>query len=66
MRTKVHELFPERSDAISGNNQDIVGRDLATAVEPIRRAEEILRHVGQSGFVAEADTLHDFVDGMYY
>ena len=65
MRTRVDEIFPERSNVISGNNQNVVGRDLATAVEPIRRAEEILRHVGQSGFVAEADTLRDFVDGMY-
>lgn len=65
MRAKVRELFPDRPELVQGNDQKISGRDLATAVRPVERAEGILKAIGQPGFVAEDDTIRDFVADMF-
>ncbi|CEN62672.1 hypothetical protein ASPCAL09304 [Aspergillus calidoustus] len=56
LRDRVRELFLDRPELA------IAGRDTS---KPISRAEEILRLVGQPGFVSEEQVLRDFVDSMY-
>lgn len=65
MRAKVRELFPDRPELVRGDNQVVSGRDMATARRPVARAEEILRGVGQPGFVSEDDIVRDFVGAMF-
>lgn len=47
---------------MTGQDQELSGRDLSNADQLIRRAEEILQEIGRPGFAAEEDILRDFVD----
>jgi hypothetical protein len=64
-RKKVRELFPDRPELVQGEDQLVPGRDLSYAPEPIARAEELLRGVGQPGYASEDDIIRDFVNSMF-
>jgi hypothetical protein len=64
MRRKVRELFPDRPELVRGEDQVLPGRDLSYAPGPIARAEELLREIGQPGYVNEDDIIRDFVTSM--
>ncbi|WYZ42275.1 hypothetical protein EsH8_V_001170 [Colletotrichum jinshuiense] len=65
LRRRVRELYPDRSDVITGDDLEIEGMDLSDATGPIQRAEKVLREVGQQGFTSEDDMLRDFVASVY-
>ncbi|RFU77341.1 aldehyde reductase ii [Trichoderma arundinaceum] len=62
LRHKIRQLYPDRLDLVSGEDLDLEGRDMSNADGPIKRAEEILKGLGQSGFMSVDDTLRDLVD----
>ncbi|KAF4437385.1 hypothetical protein F53441_13062 [Fusarium austroafricanum] len=62
LRRKIRLMSPKGKKLVEGEDQPQDGKDLANAEEPIRRAEEILREIGQPGFASEEDILRDFVD----
>jgi hypothetical protein len=65
LRHRVRELYPGRSDIVSGEDIDVVGRDLSTAPDPIRHAEGILKQVGRPGYTSMDDMLRGFVNSFY-
>ncbi|KAI0551403.1 putative aldehyde reductase 2 [Xylaria curta] len=65
LRLRVQELFPDRTDIVTGDDFVIEGKDLSTAPEPIQRAKEVLQEIGQPGFINEDDMLRKFVESMY-
>ncbi|KAH6954479.1 hypothetical protein DER45DRAFT_632868 [Fusarium avenaceum] len=62
LRHKIQALFPEKEGLVTGQDQDLSGRDLSNADQLIKRAEEILQEIGRPGFATEEDILRDFVD----
>jgi hypothetical protein len=64
MRHRVMELYPERG-IVKGKDQEIHGRNLSSADEPIQRSEEILKEFGRSGYISVDDIVHDFVASCY-
>jgi nucleoside-diphosphate-sugar epimerase len=65
LRHEVRRRWPGRSDIVGGDDLVIVGRDMSMADAPIRRAEEILKELGEDGFTSTEDMLGDFVASMY-
>ncbi|KAL5335356.1 NAD(P)-binding protein [Aspergillus crustosus] len=65
LRAKARELYPDRKDLVLGEDYDDIGRDIGDASEPIARAEEILREVGQDGYTGLDSLVKDFVDTFY-
>lgn len=65
LRQRVRELYPDRTDIVKGDDYEDLGRDLGDADALIRRAEEILRQVGQAGFNDLDGILRDYVDSCY-
>ncbi|KAM6476460.1 hypothetical protein HDV62DRAFT_384280 [Trichoderma sp. SZMC 28011] len=65
MRAKVRQLYPDRPELVKGEDSDVVGRDLSTADEVVKRAEEVLKELGRPGFISVDDTIRDFVDTVY-
>ena len=65
LRHRVRELYPDRPEIVAGEDLDIAGRDLSTAPDPIRHAEEILKQVGRPGYTSIDTMLRDFVDSVY-
>lgn len=61
LRHKIQALFPEKEGLVTGQDQDLSGRDLSNADQLIKRAEEILQEIGRPGFATEEDILRDFV-----
>lgn len=65
MRHITQKLFPDRPELVSGSDSDVVGNDVASALKPIARAEEILRTIGQPGFASVESIIRDFVASVY-
>ncbi|PYH75559.1 putative aldehyde reductase 2 [Aspergillus uvarum CBS 121591] len=65
LRHKVRELFPDRPELVTGEDQCRLGRDVSAAPGPIARAEEILRTIGQAGFTSEDQIIRDFVNSVF-
>ncbi|KAL4880191.1 NAD(P)-binding protein [Aspergillus karnatakaensis] len=65
LRAKVRELYPKRKDLVLGEDYEDIGRDIGDASEPIARAEEILREVGQDGYTSLDGILRDYVESFY-
>ncbi|OPB45768.1 hypothetical protein A0O28_0093350 [Trichoderma guizhouense] len=65
MRAKVRQLYPDRPELVKGEDSDVVGRDLSTADEVVKRAEEVLKELGRPGFISVDDTIRGFVDTVY-
>ncbi|KAF4334734.1 aldehyde reductase II [Fusarium beomiforme] len=62
LRHKIGRISPKGEQLVKGEDQALEGRDLSNADEPVRRAEEILREIGQPGFASEEAILRDFLD----
>ncbi|KAF9765705.1 hypothetical protein IL306_001972 [Fusarium sp. DS 682] len=62
LRHKIRHISPKGEVLVKGEDQALEGRDLSNADEPIRRAEEILREIGQLGFATEEAILQDFLN----
>ncbi|KAK3627915.1 hypothetical protein LTR56_018905 [Elasticomyces elasticus] len=54
-----------RPELVTGNDEDVTGMEISDAHEDSQRAENILREVGQPGFVGKSDMLRDFVNTVY-
>ncbi|KAK4891346.1 hypothetical protein LTR27_010000 [Elasticomyces elasticus] len=54
-----------RPDLVAGKDEDATGMEISDAHEDSQRAEDILREVGQPGFVGRSDMLWDFIDTVY-
>lgn len=65
LRHRVRELYPDRSDIVTGADIDVTGRDLSTAEEPIQHAEVILKQVGRQGYTSMDEMLRGFVGSFY-
>ncbi|KAI1495616.1 hypothetical protein F5X99DRAFT_414948, partial [Biscogniauxia marginata] len=65
IRRRVRDLYPGRTDIITGEDLDIVGRDEGDARALIARAEKLLQEVGEPSFVGMDAMLRDFVDCFY-
>lgn len=65
MRAKVRQLYPDRPELVKGEDSDVVGRDMSTADEVVKRAEEVLKELGRPGFISVDDTIRAFVDTVY-
>jgi hypothetical protein len=65
LRHRVRELFPERLDIVTGSDINVKGRDLSTARDPIRHAEDLLKQIGREGYTSMDDMLRDFVNSFY-
>ncbi|PNP85009.1 hypothetical protein FNYG_01534 [Fusarium nygamai] len=62
LRCKIRLMSPKGEKLVKGENQAVEGRDLSNADELIKRAEDILREIGQQGFASEEGILRDFLD----
>ncbi|KAH8201793.1 hypothetical protein TruAng_004057 [Truncatella angustata] len=65
MRRKIREMCPDRPELVTGDNRQKERRDTSHASKLIARAEDILRAVGQHGFVSEDDIICDFVTSVF-
>ncbi|KAG7438691.1 Aldehyde reductase 2 [Fusarium oxysporum f. sp. raphani] len=62
LRYKIRLISPKREKLVKGEDQAVKGRDLSNVDGLIKRAESILREIGQQGFASEEDILSDFLD----
>ncbi|RKK70503.1 hypothetical protein BFJ69_g11765 [Fusarium oxysporum] len=62
LRYKIRLISPKRGKLVKGEDQAVKGRDVSNVNELIKRAESILRDIGQQGFASEEDILSDFLD----
>jgi hypothetical protein len=62
LRKKIREIRPER---VKRDNQGLQGSYLPNAQKDINRAEEILKHIGQSGFNGVESMLQNFLDTCF-
>ncbi|CVK85133.1 related to aldehyde reductase II [Fusarium mangiferae] len=58
------KVFGQVEKLVKGKDQAVEGRDLSNAGALIKRAEGILREIGQQGFASEEDILRDFLDSL--
>ncbi|KAF4955761.1 hypothetical protein FGADI_4332 [Fusarium gaditjirri] len=62
LRYKIRLISPKGEALVKGKDHPVKGRDLSNADGLIKRAESILREIGQPGFASEEDILRDFLD----
>jgi len=62
LRDKVRQLYPDRSDLVVGEDQNLSGRDLSNADGLVKRSEEVLKEFGRAGFTSIETMLCNFVD----
>ncbi|KAF5686537.1 aldehyde reductase II [Fusarium circinatum] len=62
LRCKIRDISPKGEKLVRGEDQAVEGRDLSNAGGLIKRAEGILREIGQQGFASEEDILRDFLE----
>ncbi|EXK49863.1 hypothetical protein FOMG_02343 [Fusarium oxysporum f. sp. melonis 26406] len=62
LQYKIRLISPKRGKLVKGEDQAVKGRDVSNVNELIKRAESILRDIGQQGFASEEDILSDFLD----
>ncbi|KAF5606157.1 aldehyde reductase II [Fusarium subglutinans] len=62
LRCKIRDMSPKGEKLVKGENEAVEGRDLSNADGLIKRAEGILREIGQQGFASEEDILRDFLE----
>lgn len=65
LRHRVRDLYPNRTDIITGQDLEVKGRDEGDARGVIARAEKLLQQLGEPSFVSIDQMLHDFVDSFY-
>ncbi|QGI76994.1 hypothetical protein CEK25_001900 [Fusarium fujikuroi] len=64
LRYKIRLTSLKGERLVKGKDQAVEGRDLSNAGALIKRAEDILRKIGQQGFASEEDILRDFLDSL--
>lgn len=64
LRNKIRLTSLKGERLVKGKDQAVEGRDLSNAGALIKRAEDILRKIGQQGFASEEDILRDFLDSL--
>ncbi|CVK84666.1 related to aldehyde reductase II [Fusarium proliferatum] len=64
LRNKIRLTSLKGERLVKGKDQAVEGRDLSNADALIKRAEDILRKIGQQGFASEEDILRDFLDSL--
>ncbi|KAG7422105.1 hypothetical protein Forpe1208_v000043 [Fusarium oxysporum f. sp. rapae] len=62
LRCKIRLISSKGEKLVKGEDQAVEERDLSNADGPIKRAEGILREIGQQGFASEEDILRYFLD----
>ncbi|KAM5526380.1 aldehyde reductase protein [Fusarium oxysporum f. sp. phaseoli] len=64
LRYKIRLISPKGEKLVKGEEQAAKGRDLSNVDGLIKRAESILRDIGQQGFASEEDILSDFLGSL--
>ncbi|TVY70810.1 Aldehyde reductase 2 [Fusarium oxysporum f. sp. cubense] len=62
LRYKIRLISPKEDKLVKGEDQAVKWRYLSNVGGLIKRAESILRDIGQQGFASEEDILSDFLD----
>ncbi|KAF5610974.1 aldehyde reductase II [Fusarium sp. NRRL 25303] len=64
LRYKIRLTSLKGEKLVKGKDRAVEGRDLSNAGALIKRAEDILREIGQQGFASEEDILRGFLDSL--